>query len=300
MIPAPLRFQGKFSDFFVRYVEPNLPSVDRVQAFDVLLQQHLSSKAPIHVARYVRGQVRGTICLTADGGRILPTDNAPVWWLHAFLLSDSPMPVDLEALFSSLPCHFHQVARFQTLNQAGFHAAHIIPAKNRDIAWESWSHQELTRRMLVNIHPCNMFLVAKTGWQQNGGRPDIISWVTDAYRRRYGETMDRFLADCDPNGSLCRPAGDPDYSYGAGTTIDGVIRTRRPLIRKELVGRGVYLEIAVDSCRYLLPHDDLVTWVREHTAALETSSWIDRGVYSWPRPSAAMMEFLRRYQSPPP
>jgi hypothetical protein len=299
MFPAPLQFDGKFSDFFEQYVEPNLPSADRVRAFDTLLRQHLSNEDPVHVLRWVRGQTRGEICLTADGGRILPTDNAPVWWLHAFLLSDEPLPDDPEALFSGLPCHFHQAARFQTLNQAGFHAAHILQAKNRDIGWQSWSHRDLARRMLVNIHPCNMFLVAKTGWQRNGGRPDIIAWVVDTYRGRYVETMDRFLADCDPEGSIGQPAGDPDYSYGAGTTADGVIQTKRPLIRKDLVDRGVSLEISADGSRYLLPHDDLVAWVQEHTTALETASWIERGVYSWPKPTAAMKEFLRRYQSPP-
>jgi hypothetical protein len=300
MISPPFQFDGKFSDFFELYVEPNLPPPERIKAFDALLRQHLSTNNPIHVTRYVRGQVRGTICQTIDGSRILPTDNAPVWWLHAFLLSDSPMPTDPEALFSGLPYHFHQAARFQTLNQAGFHAAHIIPAKNRDTDWQSWSRNEIARRMLVNLHPCNMFLVAKQEWGRNGGCPDFIAWVVDAYRRRYGETMDRFLADCGPDGFFRQPAGDPDYSYGAGTTTDGVIQTERPLIKKDLVGRGVSLEISANGSRYLLPHDDLVAWAREHTTALKTASWIERGVYSWPRPSAAMLEFLRRCPSPSP
>lgn len=298
MIRPPAQFDGKFSEFFALYVEPNLPSAARVQAFDLLLRRHLSSVDPIHVIRWVREQTRGEICLSAEGGRILPTDNAPVWWLHAFLLSETPLPTDPELFFSTLPAHFHKVARFQTLNQAGFHAAHILSAKNRDIDWQSWSRDELARRMLVNIHPCNMFLVAKQEWDRNGGRPDIISWVVAAYRQRYGETMERFLADCDPGGSFGPSAGDPDYSYGAGTTADAAIRTKRPLIRRDLVGRGVSLEVSVGGSRYQIPHDDLVTWAREHTTALETLSWIDRGLYSWPRPSAAMLEFLTAYRLP--
>lgn len=298
MIRPPAQFDGKFSEFFALYVEPNLLLADRVQSFDALLRRHLSGDDPIHVTRYVRGQERGTTCRTADGSRILPTDNAPVWWLHAFLHSDASMPDEPEALFSDLPCHFHQVARFQTLNQAGFHAAHIVSAKNRDIAWQSWSRDEVARRMMVNLHPCNMFLVAKQDWARNGGRPDIIEWVVDAYRRRYGETMDQFLDDYDPDSSLGRPAGDPAYLYGAGTTTDDVIQTKRPLIRKNLVGRGVSLEIVTDGARYRLPHDDLVAWARKHTTALETVSWLDRGIYSWPRSSAAMREFLRAYRLP--
>lgn len=300
MIRPPLQFDGKFSDFFEQHVEPNLPPPERIKAFDALLRRHLSSNDPIYLTRYVRGQVRGKICRTTDGGRILPTDNAPVWWLHAFLLSDEPLLDEPEALFFGLPCHFHQATRFQTLNQAGFHAAHILPAKNRNVDWERWSHKELARRMLVNIHPCNMFLVAKEGWTRNGGRPDIIAWVVDTYRGRYGKTMDRFLADCDPDGSASYPPNDPPYSYSqadAGTA--DVVRTSRPIIKRILVCRGVSLEISANGSRYLLPHDDLVAWVREHTTALKTASWIERGIYSWPKPTATMLEFLRRYQSPP-
>ncbi|WP_459080137.1 hypothetical protein [Mesorhizobium sp. A623] len=298
MIPPPAEFDGKFSEFFALCVEPNLPSASRVQAFDQLLRRHLSDIDPIYVTRYVRGQERGTTCRTADGSRILPTDNAPVWWLHAFLLSEETLPVDAETLFSGLPCHFHNVARFQTLNQAGFHAAHILTAKNRDIDWQSWSRDEVARRMMVNLHPCNVFLVAKQEWARNGGRQDIIEWVVDAYRSRYGETMARFLADCDPDAFLGRPAGDPAYSYGAGTTSGDAIQTKRPLIRRDLVGRGVSLEISVDGARYRLPHNDLVAWARKHTTALETVSWLDRGIYSWPRSSAAMREFLRAFRLP--
>jgi hypothetical protein len=299
MIPPPLQFDGNFSDFFERYVEPNLSSADRVAAFDALLRWHLSGADPVHVTRWVRGQTRGEICQTTDGGRMLPTDNAPVWWLHAFLLSDTPLPADPESLFAEIPHHFHKVARFQTLNQAGFHAAHIVSAKNRDIGWQSWSRAELARRMLVNLHPCNVFLVAKQDWARNGGRSDIIAWVADAYRYRYGATMERFLADCDPGCSFGGPVGDPDYAYAPATPeLGGIIQSRRPIIKRGLVGRGVSLEISVDGSRYLLPHDDLVAWAQEHTTAMKTASWRDQGVYSWPRPSAAMLEFLRGYQLP--
>jgi len=182
--PPPAQFDGSFADFFSRFVEPNLPSPDRVLAFDALLRRYLSDDDPVHVVRYVRGQTRGTICRTLDGGRILPTDNAPVWFTHALLHSGGALPEDAAALFGTMPHHFFGVARFQTLNQAGYHAAHIISAKNRSTDWHGWTRDELARRMLVNIHPCNMFLVAKQEWTRNGGRPDIIAWVIEAYLRR--------------------------------------------------------------------------------------------------------------------
>jgi hypothetical protein len=315
----PARYDGRFSKFYERYVEPNLPSAGRVRAFDALLRQHLSDEDPVHVVRYVRGQTRGTICRTTDGWRVLPTDNAPVWWSHALLHSGAVLPEDAAALFGAMPDHFFKVARFQTLNQAGYHAAHILAAKNGDTNWRSWTRDEVARRMLVNIHPCNVFLVAKPEWTRNGGRSEIIAWVTKAYLQRYGATMERFLADGAPNAApISEPADDPVYCYGAAAA-DGATQTetgpssraprqksqrpeptgpvpaKRPVVRRDLVGKGVSLAISLDGARYLLPHDALVTWARAHTTALESASWKEQGVYSWPRASRAMMQFLQNY-----
>lgn len=224
-------------------------------------------------------------------------------------------------LFGKVPYHFFQVGRFQTLNQAGYHAAHILSAKNRDIDWQSWTRSELARRMLVNIHPCNMFLVAKSQWMRNGGRPDIISWVTNAYLRRYGATMERFLVDGAPGASLRGgQVEDPVYQYGVSAAdaathgapsssplpsprlasqqavTAGLRRTTRPAIWRNLVGKHANLDITMGDARYLLPHDDLVAWVRYHTSALETLSWTEGGAYHWPRASVAMTHFLERYR----
>lgn len=64
------------------------------------------------------------------------------------------------------------------------------------------------------------------------------------------------------------------------------------------VGKEASLEIMMGDTRYLLPHDDLVEWVRDHTSALETASWRDKGAYSWPQASVAMLRFLQRYKMP--
>ncbi|RWP11965.1 MAG: hypothetical protein EOR01_33430 [Mesorhizobium sp.] len=68
------------------------------------------------------------------------------------------------------------------------------------------------------------------------------------------------------------------------------------MIWRDRVGKDVLLEISMHGGRYLLPHDDLVAWVREHTTALETASWNEQGVYTWPRATGAMMQFLQQYQ----
>ena len=170
-------------------------------------------------------------------------------------------------------------------------------AKNRNTDWQRWTRGELARRMLVNIHPCNVFLVAKQEWTRNGGRPDIIAWVIDAYLRRYGAVMERFLAEGAAGAASTRgPVDNPVYRYGAGVAAAardqerppsaprssrqrspkggdiGTRQTKRPMIRRELVNKGVSLEISLEGARYVLAHDELVDWVREHMTALKTAA----------------------------
>lgn len=303
-VPSPSHYSGNFSNFFERYVGQNLPSADRVKAFDSRLRTYLTGKDPIHLLRHVSGQTRGKICLTRQGSRILPTDNAPVWWTHALLLSENPLPAD-ESLFSAMPSHFFMMARVKTLNQEGYHAAHILPAKNGSTDWQSWTREELARRMLLNIHPCNVFLVAKQDWQLNGGRPDIIAWVTATYLRRYGSIMERFLAEVGQSVSDFQGSpNDPTYRYdskiGHATVAQSVttgvtLCAKRPFISHRYIGTHTRLQLTLNDMRFLIPHDDLVSWVGEHTTALLSSSWRDRGAYSWPRPSRAMQRFLAGY-----
>lgn len=317
MIPPPASYAGLFSDFYERYVEPNLPTPDRMQALNSRLRHHMADEDPVHVVRYVRGQTRGTVYRTNEGWKIFPTDNAPVWWTHALLYSETELPEDRNSLFGTMPHHFFKIARFQTLNQAGYHAAHIVSAKNRDTNWQTWTRAELSCRMLVNIHPCNVFLIAKRGWQRNGGRPDIIAWVTRAYLRRYGAVMERFLADCDPgassrSGPMNDPGEDADGKASQSSTASssrsprrtspktepvGCLRTTRPIVRRDLLHKRVKLEISLQDILYRLPHDNLVEWVGKHTTALRTASWNERGSYSWPHPTRSMAQFLEHYRA---
>lgn len=313
--PPPREFTGNFSAFFSAYVAPNLPSPERVKEFDCILRRYLHEHDPIYLVRYVRHQTRGTEYRSDHGCRMRPTDNAPVWWLHAMLCSKDGLPTEGEpsVIFDRLPYHLFRVGRMETLNSAGFHAAHIIPAKNGDSNWMAWDRKEMSRRMLVNIHPCNVFLVAKTGWTKNGGRPDILAWIIDAYLERYGHIMQRFLADVGGAG-LGRTESDPVYSYGPTTPkpvrrktgikalqarpVQAVAGTRvlaRPCIWRKLVGSGMTLSIQSLGEQYIIPHDDLVAWAGLNTKALQTVSWRENGIYSWPRPTRDMLKFLQPY-----
>ena len=309
--PCPPTFSGTFAAFFEKHAAPNLPGVARVRAFDALLRRHLDTKDPVHITRLVRGQERGEICEGADG-RMLPTDNSPVWWVHSFLLSDEAFPEDAAAFFESLPYHFHKFRRPKGthLNDAGYHAAHIVNAKDGNVKWREWPRRELARRTLVNIHPCNMFLAAKTGWERWGGDADIHSWVVCRYRDIYGATMDAFLADVGADIPTLATPPNPRYNYGASAKAkrrrasrtaapppDGPVkRLNRPKIDKRLMGTGTLLDIHSLGRRFVVPHDALVDWVGRNTKALATASWTVKGVYSWPKPSKKkMLPFLEGF-----
>jgi hypothetical protein len=156
--------------------------------------------------------------------------------------------------------------------------------------------------------------VAKLGWRLNGGRQDILAWVTDAYVKRYGSTMRRFLADSGWPEIVPRPLSDPDYSYlpvggrqslpkvqrsvelrRSNVKAEGVRTVARPIIWRNFLDTQLTLDIQIMDQRYVLPHDELVTWVGDHTNALKTRSWLVDGIYSWPRPSRDMSDFLERY-----
>lgn len=311
MIPAPLEFTGPFSEFFEKYVWPNSPSTERVMEFDNFLRSYLNSENPIHVLRAVKTLERGVECRNKGGHRILPTDNSPVWWLHAFLRTNAALPADPEKFFVTLPAHmFHLPRGVQYLNKLGFHAAHLVNAKNGDTDWQSWSRKELVRRTLVNIHPLNMFLVAKDNWPKFGGHPQFVRWVTAQYLHRYGDTMRSFLIDIYVTHAHTSIAIDQTYEFDTGSTeVAGggkrhrdpssemkMLHYNRPIIKQSLVGTGTVIVIDAAYGRFKIPHDDLLDWVGKHLNALNTSSWTDGGIYHWPTASKNMMAFLEDFR----
>lgn len=320
MLPAPPTFSGTFSEFFQTHVAPNTPCPDRVHEFDHRLRQYLASTDPIHVVRKAGTQDRGTICTSDTGSRMLPTDNSPVWWIHAFLLSNAPFPSDNKTLFERLPYHMFKLPSSLTyLNSAGFHAAHIVNAKDGNTNWDSWSREELWRRTVVNIHPCNMFLVAKIDWRVWGGKPDIIECAKHLYRERYGALMTTFLREVGESNEG-GPLADVPYHYAAEPknpkkprfstptqvtvlpdklNATAALMLNRPMIKSALIATETDLEITTIGKRFLVPHDALLDWVGKNTNALQTDSWIKKGLYSWPRPSQKMIVFLHQFEMEP-
>ncbi len=320
IIRCPLEFSGSFKIFFDNYVEPNLPSVERVRLFDAIMSGYMASENPAHIVRSVKGIVRGVPNISAFNDRIIGSDNSPGWWIHAVLYGLEPLSGSPDAFFERIPTHMFRIPKVDTLNRAGYHLAHIIPAKNLDTNWQSWSKSELERRFLLNVHPCNWFPIAKTDWRTNGGRADIIDWVKSAYRERYG---DLYVSFAERTGTKwterLEVVSAPTFSFSASkretkmkanervsvnsgtkthrkSTSVKLLEKNRPFVEKKSLGHDIKLSIRTVGMRFLIPHDTLWYWVELETNVPNTKSWIDNGYYSWPKPSADMLKFLSDFE----
>jgi hypothetical protein len=320
LVKCPALFDGTFNRFYTEYVEPNLPRPERVWAFDKFLSEYLSSENPAYIVRNVRDQERGLACTTVHGDQMIPSDNSPGWWIHSFLLGDEPMEDNAAGFFAQSPTHVFEVWRMETLNTAGYHLAHIFPVKNRDTEWVNWTRSDLQRRFILNIHPCNWFLLAKTDWQRNGKREDLIQWVKSAYRERYGEIYQSFLQRTgNDREAIADWRENPEYAFDSlrsrggkspgenRSTVkrhldlksnrnDHVKQSKRPIVCAELVGRDTVLDIKIRDRRFRLLHDELWRWVKANKNALNTKAWNDDGVYHWPKTPKDMLEFLSQFE----
>ena len=313
----PVHFAGSFNTFFQDWVASNLPPPDSVEQFSTLIDAYLSEPNPIHIVRSVVGLERGQVYQTNEGCQLKPSDNAPAWWVHALLMSNISLPNDPGELFDEMPTHMFGMSGIESLNSAGYHLAHLAPAKNRNTAWRQWSRLELERRFLVNVHPCNWFLVAKQDWQKHGGRADIIEWVCTAYQNRYGSLftsfMERVSFELPGSGDAHSPRA-PEYKYGdqavqrpsgrsAASAPFGIqsvgtqrVSQNRPIVKQGWLGNNVLIEITTCGRRFLVPHDDLWGWVEKNTNVPNTKSWQRKRLYSWPKATTKMLEFLELFE----
>ena len=145
------------------------------------------------IVRKVSGQDRGEVVTTGDGTDLLPSDNAPAWFWHAVMFNgiDVSKP-DFPTFVRETPTHLFQVSRFQTVNTAGWHVAHILNAKDGNTDWHSWTRQDAIRRFIRNVHPLNLFYVPKVDWQRVGGDSDLIGFVAWTYSERWPDMWAEF------------------------------------------------------------------------------------------------------------
>ena len=72
-------------------------------------------------------------------------------------------------------------------NAAGWYVAHIYGVKDGVTDYRSWSRDELVKRFLRNVHPCNCFYVPLAVGHRYGEDPRVIAYVAARYERRYGK-----------------------------------------------------------------------------------------------------------------
>lgn len=190
MVPAPPSFDGELQDLYASVIEPNLPVPEEVYHQHRRLLDYCRQPEPVFIVRNVTGLQRGMIYTTTSGDHLKASDNAPAWWMH-FTTFNSIRDAD----FAEMPTHMFQVGRIlpTQINAAGFHVAHILNAKNRSVDWQNWSREELIRRFIKNLHPCNTFYLPTTEWARYGGNPGVIAFFADLYADRYREVWREFL-----------------------------------------------------------------------------------------------------------
>ena len=77
--------------------------------------------------------------------------------------------------------------------------------------------------------------------------------------------------------------------------MENIKKTSRLTIFKELINTSTSVQFSYASTTYRIPIDDLYDSLAKNTNVLKTSSWIDRGIYNWPRPTKKLHTFLQNY-----
>ena len=188
---APTHFSGTLQELFDGYAAKILLSPNAVAEFHNQLSQYLKSGDPLFLVRQVAGMTRGETLRTQSGHRVQATDNAPSWWVHRQLWLG--IDTDFGPFIESVPYHFFKVARFDTVNTADWHVAHLFSAKDGNTEFQEWDATNLTRRMVRSLHPCNYFYIPKSRWHQYGGAPEVLSFFYERLAVMYGDIWDEFL-----------------------------------------------------------------------------------------------------------
>ena len=210
-------FEATFERFVRDQLDPLLPSERAIRMFHRELTGYVTEVDALFATRCVKGQVRGRIVRTHDGTRLLPSDNSPAWWWHMKMFHRVAVSRDNFAEFvRTTPTHFHDVAKYGTVNAAGWHVAHILDAKDGNVDWQSWTRADAARRFVRNVHPLNLFYVPRDEWTRVGGDPELIGYVASVYATRWPKVWAEFTSVA--GTPVLRPdAGDRILRIDGGT-----------------------------------------------------------------------------------
>lgn len=306
---APAAFDGPLEALFRLHIESVLPDAEVVRRFHEVLVAYLQRRDPLFVVRYVAGLERGQT-IQVPGGRIRPSDNSPAWMIHRLLFDKFPFPnVDDLAvtLDRAMPCHFHQMAGIPTVNGAGWHVAHVFPAKDGNTDYRQWSRGELARRFVRNLHPCNCFYVPKAEWQRYGGDADVLAFAAAVYRERYDTIWPEFLelAGAQDLQTPRTPASEFRVVYGGDIAVRGSTSVSPRASGGVVEYAATRLLFRRDVIDALLPHQCFRVITRDHGTfefsrdeflgvfdnIVQSVSWQRDGIYHMTRPPKKAMPF---------
>lgn len=310
---APTRFDGTLSELYERWAKTVLLSQSSVEQFHAALVSYLKSPDPLFLARKVGNQERGQIIRNRLGHQMRATDNSPAWWIHANLWNGNSLGSDnFEAVIDAVPSHMFHVKLRESINSAGGHVAHIFDAKDRDTAYEEWDRQNLTRRMIRNIHPCNCFYIPTVDWRAYGGDPAVIAFFYDKFAQKYSGIWNEFLelADAIPPAIQADPTyryripilpelypdGEPEIARDEDTSRGGRLATQyrstRLAFKADLIeplDMDASFRIDTPNGSYEMTKRD---FYRVFPRVVVSRSYRDDRLYSFPTPPKRAQQFL--------
>jgi hypothetical protein len=88
------------------------------------------------------------------------------------------------------------------------------------------------------------------------------------------------------------------YHIDGNNTLRVQLKARLSIDRK-YVGKNLYMAFPSNNSWYLVEHDRLVDLVSEHANWLNTTSWVDKGIYSSKAPNRLLLAALEDFRLEP-
>jgi hypothetical protein len=201
MVQAPKNTILSIEEMYENYVKNILISERQMEYFHEGILKYYAAESPTFLIRKVKDYKRGLVHKNALENQIKPTDNSPSWWLHYQLYHNKINEyINFSEFIDSVPCHMFNIKIKGHISHAGWHVAHIFSAKDHKTNVDEWDRDELLKRALRNIHPCNYFYLPKTNWQNNGGDSNVIAYFYDKFKQKYSTVFEEFESIVNPDG----------------------------------------------------------------------------------------------------
>jgi hypothetical protein len=308
---APSSYSGTLSELYSDWAKYVLLAPSIVGEFHKQFCAYLDSADPLFLVRKVTSQERGQTLRTENGARLRPTDNAPAWWIHYQLFSGQFRKyASFAAFIEAVPCHMFDVRLPDNINQAGWHVAHIFDVKNRDVRFHQWDRNELRRRAVRNIHPCNYFYIPKWEWQLHGGNPTVIAFFYEKFESLYRTIWKDFLKIVDGVPDFVS-VGASEYRYSFSASRPDQYSVRRVQQNSSATLQGCVAQYShprlcfkADVIEPLSMDDKFCIMTNEGTFAmtkrefyetfpkvLESKSYRQDRIYHYPKPPQRALQF---------